>query len=160
MSTPPDQRLHVPLPVHDALRRGQPVEAMQALRDANPGLDARAARDALGHLARHSAATFGDDDRYARSDAAAPVGDATLPSAVAAKIATGNTVDAARRLRETRPGLSEAEAEDAVRRHASPLLQQARTETVVHGDSGRYGWVGWVAALLVVAVGFGLWRLA
>ena len=155
-ASPPPSRLHVPLPVHDALRRGRPIEAVKALRDANPGLDLRTARDAVERLARNPASTLVDDDPYRPADSAAPVGAETLPSEVAAKIATGNTIDAAKRLRDAKPGLSEAEAHEAVKRHASPLLQEARTETVVRGDSGNYGWLGWVLAL-VVAGGFALW---
>ena len=147
-------RLHVPLPVHDALRRGRPAEAVKALREANPGLDARSARAAVERIARDPATTLADDDPYRPAPGAAPGGSDTLPSAVAARIATGNVVDAARSLRDARPDLSAAEAEAAVTRHASPLLQQARTETVVQGDSRRFGWAVWV--LLLVALGAGL----
>ena len=82
-----------------------------------------------------------------------------LPSEVAAKLATGNTEDVARRLRETQPGLSEDEAREAVERHASPLLRkQARTETVVRGDSGRMGWAGWLLVLLAAAGALMVWQ--
>ena len=86
-----------------------------------------------------------------------PTASDTLPSAVAAKIATGNTLDAARRLRDAKPGLSDAEAREAVARHCSPLLREAREETVVEGDSRRYGWLAWVAALVIVGSGLAIW---
>ena len=70
-----------------------------------------------------------------------PTASDTLPSAVAAKIATGNTLDAARRLRDAKPGLSDAEAREAVARHCSPLLREAREDehvqsVVLRVDSG------------------------
>ncbi|PJJ97343.1 hypothetical protein CO641_10130 [Lysobacteraceae bacterium NML91-0213] len=141
----------MPLAVQDALRRGRPTEAAQRLREANPGLDMRQARTAIAEVARRPPGVMDSG-----SD---PVGHDTLPSEVAAKLATGNTEDAARRLRDTQPGLSEEEAREAVERHASPLLrQQARTETVVHGDSGRMGWAGWLLGLLVVAGALMVWQ--
>lgn len=144
-------RLHVPLAVQDALRRGRPTEAAQRLREANPGLDLRQARTALAEVARRPPGVMDSG-----SD---PVGQDTLPSEVAAKLATGNTEDAARRLRETQPGLSEDEAREAVERHASPLLRkQARTETVVRGDSGRMGWAGWLLVLLAAAGALMVWQ--
>lgn len=153
----PTGRLHVPLPVHDALRRGRPVEAIRSLRQANPGLDPQGARDAIERLARNPASTLAPDDPYApRRDAPPPGGD-TLPSEVAAKIATGNMIDAATRLQDAQPGLSDEQAREAVRRHASPLLQEARTETVVRGDSGRYGWLAWLLAVVVVGIGLAVW---
>ncbi|MCD9028863.1 hypothetical protein LDO26_11660 [Luteimonas sp. BDR2-5] len=153
-ASPHPGRLHVPLPVHDAMRRGRPVEAVRLLRAANPGLGLDDARTAIERLARYPSSTLEDDDPYRPTDGAAPADCGTVPTEVAAKIATGNTGDAARRLREAQPGLSESEARDTVERLASPLLQEARTETVVRGDSGRHGWLGWV--LLLVALGVGL----
>ncbi|MEN5116452.1 hypothetical protein ABE488_03815 [Luteimonas sp. TWI662] len=142
--------LHVPSPVHDLLRRGRKVEAIKILRDANPGLSLRAAKDSVDAL-------DGRDDRYRPSSQASPVGEATLPTEVAARIATGNTEDAARRLREFDPALDDEAARQTVSRHASPLLREARQETVVAGDSGRYGWLLWVALLLALSVGLALW---
>ncbi len=159
MASQPNSRLHVPLPVHDALRRGRPIEAIKALRDANPGLDLRAARDAVERLARNPASTLVENDPYGPTATSAPLDADTLPSEVAAKIATGNTRDAARRLRDVKPGLTEEEAHEAVKRRASSLLQEARTETIVRGDSGRYGWVLWVLALLIAAGGVAMWQL-
>ena len=49
--TTSSSRLHVPLAVQDALRRGRPAEAAQRLREANPGLDLRQARTALAEVA-------------------------------------------------------------------------------------------------------------
>ncbi|WP_058834008.1 hypothetical protein [Luteimonas abyssi] len=144
-------RLHVPLSVQDALRRGRPGEAARLLREANPGLDPARAKAAVADVARHPPGQLEGMD--------APAGDCdTLPTEVAAKLATGNTRDAARRLRETQPGLSEEEAQKTVERHASPLMRQARTETVVHGDSGQLGWLGWVLLLLVAAGGMAFWQ--
>ncbi|MBB3344243.1 hypothetical protein [Luteimonas sp. RC10] len=142
--------LHVPPPVHDLMRRGRTIEAIKALRDANPGLSLRAAKDTVEAL-------DGRDDPYRPSSQARPVGEATLPTEVAARIATGNTEDAARRLRELDPALDDEAARQTVSRHASPLLREARQETVVVGDSGRYGWLLWVALLLVLGVGLALW---
>lgn len=140
------RRLHVPLTVHDALRRGRATEAARRLREANPGMDARSARAAVAEVARRPHGRI--------EGVAAPAGEGeTLPIEVVAKLATGNARDAARRLRETLPGLSEEEARETVARHASPLLQRARTETVVRGDSGRFGWLGWLLALLAAAAG-------
>ncbi len=150
-------RLHVPLTVHDALRRGRPRDAERAMREANPGLDAAAARDAVQRLAADPAGSLDDDDPYRPRAGAAPIAAGTLPSEVAAKIATGNTLDAAKRLRDAQPGLSEDEAREAVSRHCSPLLREAREETVVAGDGRDYGWVGWVLALVVLGVGGSLW---
>ena len=42
-------------------------------------------------------------------------------------------------------------------RHCSPLLREAREETVVEGDSRRYGWLAWVAALVIVGGGLAIW---
>lgn len=42
-------------------------------------------------------------------------------------------------------------------RHCSPLLREARQETVVEGDGRHYGWVGWVAALVIVGGGLAIW---
>ncbi|NYZ62435.1 hypothetical protein [Luteimonas deserti] len=150
-------RLHVPLTVHDALRRGKPDEAVRLLRTANPSLDASGARDAVQRLAANPSDPLDDDDAYRPAGADVPTATDTLPTEVAAKIATGNTVDAARRLRDAKPGLSDAEAREAVARHGSPLLSEARDETVVRGDSGRYGWVGWVLAIVIVGGGLAVW---
>ena len=143
-------RLHVPLAVQDALRRGRPVEAARLLRDANPGLDLRQARAALAEVARRPPGVA--------SDGTEPVDSGSLPTEVAARLATGNAEEAARRLRESQPGLSEEEARATVERHASPLLRQARTTTVMHGDSRRLGWVGWLLALLAAAGGMAFWQ--
>lgn len=145
------RRLHVPLTVHDALRRGRAAEAVKYLRHANAELDEHAALEVLQRLGRGEPVNRLEDE--APSGALPPQTD-TLPTDVAAKLATGNALDAARCLREKQPGLGEAEALEAVQRHASPLLRQAREETVVPGDSGRYGWVLWTLGL--VAAGFAL----
>lgn len=150
-------RVHAPLAVHDALRRGQPDEAVSLLRTANPGLDRDAARHAVQRLAANPSDPLDHDDPFRPAGRDVPTASDTLPSAVAAKIATGNTVDAARRLRDTQPGLSESQAREAVARHCSPLLREARQETVVEGDGRHYGWVGWVAALVIVGGGLAIW---
>ena len=36
-------------------------------------------------------------------------------------------------------------------------LREAREETVVEGDSRRYGWLAWVAALVIVGSGLAIW---
>ncbi|PBJ82578.1 hypothetical protein CMZ84_10515 [Lysobacteraceae bacterium NML93-0399] len=150
-------RLHVPLPVHDALRRGRMSEAVTHLREANAGLSSAEARDAVQRLAANPSGALDADDPFRPSGGAAPQDSGTLPSEVAAKLATGNTLDAARRLRDVKPGLSEAEAREEVAKHSSPLLREARQETVVQGDSGRYGWLGWVLALVVIGGGLAIW---
>ncbi|MGO3126517.1 MAG: hypothetical protein ACTIJY_00440 [Luteimonas sp.] len=150
-------RLHVPLAVHDALRRGRVIEAIKHLRDANAGLKLADARDAVQRLADNPSDALDPDDPFRPADGNAPQATGTLPSEVAAKLATGNTVDAARRLRDVKPGLSEEAAREAVARHSSPLLREARQETVVRGDSGRYGWLGWVLALLIIGGGLAIW---
>jgi hypothetical protein len=150
-------RLHVPLAVHDALRRGRVIEAIKHLRDANAGLKLADARDAVQRLAENPSDALDPDDPFRPADGNAPQSTGTLPSEVAAKLATGNTVDAARRLRDVKPGLSEEAAREAVARHSSPLLREARQETVVRGDSGRYGWLGWVLALVIIGGGLAVW---
>lgn len=149
-------RLHVPLTVHDALRRGRGTEAVKCLREANPGLSAEAARRAVRRLGQGVPANrLGDAAQPqpgALPDQAAP-----LPSEVAARLATGNKRDAARCLREKQPGLDEDEALEAVERHASPLLlREAREDTVAVGDSGRFGWVLWTLALLAAGAALAL----
>lgn len=150
-------RLQVPLAVPDALRRGRPREAERVLREANPGLDAADARQAIVRLAANPSDPLDDNDPYRPGAGASALTTDTLPSEVAASIATGNTVDAARRLQDVRPDLSEADARDAVARHCSPLLRQAREHTVVRGDSGRYGWLGWALAVVVIGGGLAVW---
>lgn len=150
-------RVHAPLAVHDALRRGQPDEAVSLLRGANPGLGRDDARRAVQRLAANPSDPLDLDDPFHPAGSDVPTASDTLPSAVAAKIATGNTLDAARRLRDAKPGLSDAEAREAVARHCSPLLREAREETVVEGDSRRYGWLAWVAALVIVGGGLAIW---
>ena len=150
-------RLHVPLAVHDALRRACPDEAAGLMRQANPGLGRADAIDAIQRLAANPSDRLDDNDPYQATAGAAPAESGVLPSEVAAKIATGNIVDAARRLRDAKPGLSEDAARDAVARHCSPLLREAREETVVPGDSGRYGWLGWVLLLVAAGGGVALW---
>lgn len=150
-------RLHAPLAVHDALRRGRVSEAIRHLRDANPGLGAADARAAVQRLAENPSDALDPDDPFQPAGGAAPEATGTLPSEVAAKIATGNTVDAARRLRDVKPGMSEDAAREAVARHCSPLLSEAREETVVRGDSGSYGWLGWVLAVVVIGGGLAVW---
>lgn len=150
-------RLHVPLAVHDALRRGRVNEAIKHLRGANAGLAAADARVAVQRLAENPSAALDPDDPFRPAGGAAPEATGTLPSEVAAKIATGNTRDAAKRLRDVKPGLSEEAARDAVAKHGSPLLSEARQETVVRGDSGSYGWLGWVLAIVVIGGGLAIW---
>ncbi|PBS13150.1 hypothetical protein CMZ82_05900 [Lysobacteraceae bacterium NML93-0792] len=150
-------RVYAPLAVHDALRRGKPDEAVSLLRDANPGLGRDEARQAVQRLAANPSDPLDHDDPFRLTGSDVPTASDTLPSAVAAKIATGNTLDAARRLRDAKPGLSDAEAREAVARHCSPLLRKAREETVVEGDSRRYGWLAWVAALVIVGSGLAIW---
>lgn len=145
------QRVHVPLTVHDALRRGEGAQALRLLKQANPGLDPAAAEDVAQRLGRGEPAGRLADDAPAASGALPPQTGA-LPTEVAAKLATGNVRDAARRLCDRQPGLSQAAALETVQQHASPLLRQAREETVVTGDSRQYGWVGWTLALLVAGV--------
>ncbi|KLJ00981.1 hypothetical protein [Luteimonas sp. FCS-9] len=146
--------LHVPPGVHDQLRRGRKVEAIKTLVDANPGVGLRQAKTAVEALASAGGGEISSDRP---STGARPVGEATLPSEVAARIATGNTEDAARRLRELDPALDEDAARRTVSRHASPLLREARQETVAPGDSGRYGWLVWVVLLVALAVGLAIW---
>lgn len=150
-------RLHVPLQVHDALRRGRVAEAVKHLRAANAGLSLEDARGAVQRLAHDPSDALDADDPFRPTGGAAPQATGTLPSEVAAKIATGNTIDAAKRLRDVKPGLSEAQAHEEVAKHCSPLLREARQETVVRGDSGRYGWVWWILALVIVGGGVALW---
>ncbi|TDK33855.1 hypothetical protein [Luteimonas terrae] len=150
-------RLHVPLEVHDALRRGSVIEAIKHLRDANTGLLLSDARDAAQRLAENPSDALDADDPFQPRGGAAPQASGTLPSEVAAKVATGNTRDAAKRLRDIKPGLSEEDAQREVAKHCSPLLREARQETVVQGDSGRYGWLGWVLALVVIGGGLAIW---
>ena len=112
-------RVHAPLAVHDALRRGKPDEAVSLLRDANPGLGRDEAREAVQRLAANPSDPLDHDDPFRPTGSDVPTASDTLPSAVAAKIATGNTLDAARRLRDAKPGLSDAEAREAVARQKS-----------------------------------------
>ncbi len=150
-------RLHVPLAVHDALRRGSAIEAIKQLRDANPDLKLADARDAVQRLADNPSDALDPDDRFRPAGGAAPPSSGTLPSEVAAKLATGNILDAAKRLRDVKPGLSEEAARDAIAKHGSSLMREARQETVVRGDSGQFGWLGWVLALVVVGGGLAIW---
>ncbi|MCD9033760.1 hypothetical protein LDO32_18775 [Luteimonas sp. Y-2-2-4F] len=142
-------RLHVPLAVQDALRRGRPVEAARLLRKANPGVGPKEARAALADISRAPAGRI--------EGVAPPAGVGELPTEVAAKLAIGHTREAAQRLRDSQPGLSEDEAREIVERRASPLLQQARAGTIVRGDSGRFGWVGWLLVLVAAGTGLSLW---
>jgi len=150
-------RLHVPLAVHDALRRGKAIEAIKHLRDANRGLGLADARAAVQRLAENPSDALEHDDPFRPAGGAAPEATGTLPSEVAAKLATGNTVDAARRLRDVKPGLTEEAARDAIAKHGSSLLREARQETVVRGDSGQFGWLGWVVVLVMVGGGLAIW---
>ena len=97
----------------DDLRRGQPDEAVSLLRGANPGLGRDDARLAVQRLAANPSDPLDPDDPFHPAGSDVPTASDTLPSAVAAKIATGNTLDAARRLRDAKPGLSDAEAREA-----------------------------------------------
>lgn len=142
-------RLHVPLAVQDALRRGRPAEAARLLREANPGIGPKEARAALADISRAPAGRI--------EGVAPPAGAGQLPTEVAAKLAIGHTREAAQRLRDSQPGLSEEEARQIVEQRASPLLQHARTGTIVRGDSGRFGWAGWLLVLVAAGVGLSLW---
>jgi len=148
---------HLTCLIRDALRRRSVMEAIKHLRDANPGMGLADARDAVQRLANDPSAWLDPDDLSRPAGGAAPPSSGTLPSEVAAKIATGNTVDAAKRLRDAKPGLSEEAARDAIAKHGSSLMREARQETVVRGDSGQFGWLGWLLALVIVGGGLAIW---
>ncbi|HVI58725.1 MAG TPA: hypothetical protein VM619_07595 [Luteimonas sp.] len=139
-----------------ALARGDVMLAVKLVREAT-GLGLKEAHDAVrAHAMGRAAGTM----QAAAAPAKPAPGGFVFPEAAAAAVARGDFIGAIAQLREANPSLDLKSAKDAVdglRRHRSSAANavahhamptRPRVPTVVHGDSGRHGWL----LLVVVAV--------
>lgn len=148
-------RIELPPEAAAALARGEVMLAVKLVREAT-GVGLKEAHDAVrAHATGVPAAS-------ARSP-----GGFVFPDAAAAAVARGDFIAAIAQLREANPWLdlkSAKEAVDGLRRrdvapakaaHRGAMPARPRVPTVVHGDSGRHGWL--LAVLAAVLAAFAWW---
>jgi ribosomal protein L7/L12 len=142
-------RIPLPPEAAAALARGEVVLAVKLVREAT----------GLGLKEAHDAVRMHATGLPAAASAQSP-GGFVFPDAATAAIARGDFIQAIAQLREANPWLdlkSAKDAVDSVRRgdaktaHRGAMPARPRVPTVVHGDSGRNGWLLLVVAAAVAA---------
>ena len=149
----PPSDIRLPPEAAAALARGDLIQAIKIVRAAT-GLGLKEAKDAVEAYAAHP------DARKRLIQAVGTKAEAAklvFPQQAADALSRGALIEAIKRMREANPQLGLKEARDAVdaiaSKHPAAAMRQAarRVPTVVQGDSGRGGWVWFVAVVIALA---------
>jgi len=154
--------IHLPPAAADAIERGQLIEAIKIVRDANR-IDLKSAKEAVeAHAARRN----GGAPEMSARDQRAQASSLQFPDAASAALARGDLVETIKLVREANQHLGLKEAKDVIDTLRSGATRQAgakaRTQprsmpTVMEGDRGLGGWMALIA---VVIAAFAWWWLS
>ncbi|RPE74597.1 hypothetical protein [Vulcaniibacterium tengchongense] len=145
----------IPPQAESLLRAGRKVAAIKQVLDANPGIDLRAAKQAVEAFAAREIAAAAAAAPPAQAEAGTGTGTETLPSAAVMALMRGDSA-AALRILEEEHGLRGVEAMRRIVEHKRTRSRQAARPrpTVARGDGN--GMV--LAALLLALAAVAAWH--